>query len=215
MKTLKELCSKFFNILETDSIQSYAEATGDIFCFRRALEKFLNTGRKEDAFTVYFCFSEIFKLFGTGYDNTKKLLETLSDHEYHSGELLTKHRDHYSHSVYVFALGLSIYANDIAYRRAYLQFYGLADDGKSAFNFLKFWGMVALFHDIGYPFQLAHEQIKTYTQEVWGDKNPANPYVSFGNLERFLSLDEDTKVSISSVFNGRRFDSIMICLPTD
>ena len=81
MKTLKELCSKFFNILETDSIQSYAEATGDIFCFRRALEKFLNTGRKEDAFTVYFCFSEIFKLFGTGYDNTKKLLETLSDHE--------------------------------------------------------------------------------------------------------------------------------------
>ena len=65
MKTLKELCSKFFNILETDSIQSYAEATGDIFCFRRALEKFLNTGRKEDAFTVYFCFSEIFKLFGT------------------------------------------------------------------------------------------------------------------------------------------------------
>lgn len=54
MKTLKELCSKFFNILETDSIQSYAEATGDIFCFRRALEKFLNTGRKEDAFTVYF-----------------------------------------------------------------------------------------------------------------------------------------------------------------
>ena len=106
MKTLKELCSKFFNILETDSIQSYAEATGDIFCFRRALEKFLNTGRKEDAFTVYFCFSEIFKLFGTGYDNTKKLLETLSDHEYHSGELLTKHRDHYSHSVYVFALGL-------------------------------------------------------------------------------------------------------------
>ena len=208
MKTLKELCSKFFNILETDSFQSYAEATGDIFCFRRALEKFLNTGRKEDAFTVYFCFSEIFKLFGTGYDNTKKLLETLSDHEYHSGELLSKHRDHYSHSVYVFALGLSIYANDIAYRRAYLQFYGLADDGKSAFNFLKFWGMVALFHDIGYPFQLAHEQIKTYTQEVWGDKNPANPYVSFGNLERFLSLDEDTKVSISSVFNGRRFDSI-------
>ena len=53
MKTLKELCSKFFNILETDSIQSYAEATGDIFCFRRALEKFLNTGRKEDAFTVF------------------------------------------------------------------------------------------------------------------------------------------------------------------
>lgn len=75
MKTLKELCSKFFNILETDSIQSYAEATGDIFCFRRALEKFLNTGRKEDAFTVYFCFSEIFKLFGTGYDNTKNSLK--------------------------------------------------------------------------------------------------------------------------------------------
>lgn len=63
MKTLKELCSKFFNILETDSIQSYAEATGDIFCFRRALEKFLNTGRKEDAFYRLFLFQRNIQAF--------------------------------------------------------------------------------------------------------------------------------------------------------
>lgn len=208
MYTLQELSGKFFNILEMDMNKTFEETENDKICFRRSLERFLKTGRKEDAFTVYFCFSEIFKLFGDGYENTKKLLETLSDHEYHSGELLSKHRDHYSHSVYVFALGLAIYANDVAYRTAYFSFYNLKDDGKSAFKFLKLWGMVALFHDIGYPFQLAHEQIKTYSQELWGGKNLANPYVSYGNMERFLELNDDAVLSFESVFNGRKFNSI-------
>ncbi len=186
MATLCETSKQFFNILEFDTEQTVEQKSSDKLCFENSLKQFLESGRKEDAFTVYFCFSEIFKLFGQGYDNTKKLLELLSDHEYHSGALLSKHRDHYSHSVYVFALGISIYANDSFFRKSYLDFYGLEDNGKSAFNFLKHWGLVALFHDIGYPFQLAHEQVKTYAEEVWGKDNKANPYVSYGNLKEFL-----------------------------
>lgn len=190
MATLCDLSKQFFDILEFDTDQTVEQKASDKRCFKNALIQFLEGGRKEDAFTVYFCFSEIFKLFGQGYDNTKKLLELLSDHEYHSGELLSKHRDHYSHSVYVFALGLSIYANDAYFRRSYLAFYGLKESGVAAFNFLKYWGMVALFHDIGYPFQLAHEQIKTYAEDVWGKDYLINPYVSYGNLQAFLKIED-------------------------
>lgn len=207
MNTLRELSGEFFKELELDySGERLKEAASDKRCFENAMKSFLNSGRKEDAFTVYFCFCEIFELFGKGYDNTKKLLELLSDHEYHSGELLSKHRDHYSHSVYVFALGLAIYANDPSYRDNYLRFYNLEKGGKSACHFLKFWGMTALFHDIGYPFQLAHEQIKTYSEEVWGKKNPGNPYVSYGNLANLIAIDEKVSKRLSKTFSAKITD---------
>ena len=218
MKTLLELSDRFFGMLDL-SPQSSDQSENDKLCFEKALSAFLKSGRKEDAFTVYFCYCEIFKLFGQGYENTKKLLELLSDHEYHSGELLTKHRDHYSHSVYVFALGLAIYANDAEYRKSFLKFYGLEDDGKSACSFLKFWGMTALFHDIGYPFQLAHEQIKSYAEEVWvGDEEDKDkkreimervPYVSYGNMHKFLAFDERVKEQLKKAFpQAKQLDDV-------
>lgn len=216
MKTLNDLGGKFFDLLEMDySEVKNRNAASDKLCFKNALTAFLSSGRKEDAFTVYFCFCEIFEVFGNGYENTKKLLELLSDHEYHSGELLSKHRDHYSHSVYVFALGLAIYANDFAYRHNYLSFYGLEENGKSAFQFLKYWGMTALFHDIGYPFQLAHEQIKAYAEEIWvgyeKDKakqkaiRKALPYISYGNLQAFIAIDEPVREQLCKVFSVENY----------
>ena len=204
MKTLAEWSNKFFEMLDMSDYSKPETAESDKLCFQIALKQFLASGKKEDAFSVYFCFSEIFQLFGKGYENTKKLLEMLSDHEYHSGELLSKHRDHYSHSVYVFALGLSIYAGDPAFRRNYLSFYHLEDSGSSAFNFLKYWGMVALFHDIGYPFQLAHEQIKTYAEEVWGKDGEGNLFVSYGNFENFIALNESARKNLSEIFSDAK-----------
>ncbi len=196
MNTLLNLCSGFFNELEIDSNPAQAE---NIKCFEKALNTFLRSGQKDDAFVVYFCFSEIFNIFGQGYTNTKKLLEMLSDHEHHSGELLAKHRDHYSHSVYVFALGLAIYAHDPSFRNTFLDFYGYENNNDGTSNFLKYWGLVSLFHDIGYPFELAHAQIKTYSEEIWG-KDEKNLYISFGNLNNFISIDEGTSAHLSKVF---------------
>ncbi len=208
MNTLLELSSEFFTMFAIETEQNSAEAASDKLCFEKAMSKFLNSGLKEDAFVVYLCFCEIFKLFGQGYSNTKKLLELLSDHEYHSGELLSKHRDHYSHSVYVFALGLAIYANDASFRHNFLKFYGYDDCEKSNLHFLKYWGIVSLFHDIGYPFQLAHEQIKTYSEEVFG-KSEDNLFVSFGNLDKMIALDEDTKNRLTKAFDNKKsFNSI-------
>ena len=89
MKTISEWSSKFFDLLDMKEYEKPETAESDKLCFKIALKQFLASGKKEDAFSVYFCFSEIFKLFGQGYENTKKLLEMLSDHEYHSGELLS------------------------------------------------------------------------------------------------------------------------------
>ena len=191
MKTVWQLAQRFFGRLASER----TDAANDELCLRRALEQFLKSGLKEDAFEVYFCFCERFRLFGKGYDNTQKLLETLSDHEYHSGELLAKHRDHYSHSVYVFALGLAIYANDRAFLAVFDRFYGESEQPTRRFLYL--WGLCALFHDIGYPFQLAHEQIKQYTRELWGEGAAANPYVSFGNMDAFTAVDEDDRLRIA------------------
>lgn len=172
----------------------------DIECLHKSLETFLQTGAKEDAFIVYFCFCEIHKLFGEGYDNTKKLLDLLADHEYHSGELLAKHRDHYSHSVYVFALGLAIFANNKTYRQTYCEFYDYSDYDSYS-EFLRYWGITSLFHDIGYPFQLAHEQIKQYCCELWGNSQ-ANPYVSYGNFDNFISIKDNEREVIASYDNN-------------
>ena len=191
MKTLSCLADKFFDDLNFTPLSQTDCAESDRQCFRKVLAQFLSTGDKSDAFCVYFCFSEIFKLFGKGYGNTQKLLELLSDHEYHSGELLAKHRDHYSHSAYVFAIGLAIYANDRTFRADFLSFYSLPDDGNSRRHFMYLWGMVSLFHDIGYPFQLAHEQIKTYTSDLWGKSAPFSPYVSFGNYDELIKIGDD------------------------
>ena len=198
MRTLVELCNGFFNSIQTELEITDSQQT-DLKCFQQCLETFLKTGLKEDAFTVYFCYCDIFHVFGEGYDNVKKLLEMLSDHEYHSGELLTKHRDHYSHSAYVFALGIAIYAHDRKFKDIFSNFYNYSDT-QSNLEFLRYWGMTSLFHDIGYPFQLAHEQIKSYCQELWGNSK-ANVYVSYGNLDEFISISSDTIVSIKTGLN--------------
>ena len=179
MRQLWELADIFFD-------GEFEKSRNDMDCMRRALVQFCKTGSKSDAFCVYYCFCEIFGIFGKGYDTMSKLLEFLSDHEYHSGELLAKHRDHYSHSVYVFALGLAVYACDSSFRDIFDDVY--CAERYSAQDFLYYWGLTALFHDIGYPFQLAHEQIRSYAEDMWGSGNPDNPYVSYENMEPLLAL---------------------------
>lgn len=199
MDTLLNLSNRFFYYLLNNSDNNDSQYR-ELHCLNSSLNTFLRTGAREDAFIVYFCFCEIHKLFGEGYDNTKKLLDLLADHEYHSGELLTKHRDHYSHSVYVFALGLAIFANNKTCRQTYCEFYDYSDNDSYS-EFLYYWGITSLFHDIGYPFQLAHEQIKQYCCELWGNSQ-SNPYVSYGNFDDFISIKDNEREIIASYDNN-------------
>lgn len=166
-------------------------------CLERELEKFIDSGVAEDAYTVYYCYVEMF--FGH-YGKSKKMVELLSEFEANGSSLLMKHRDHYSHSVYVFALGLAIYEANDAFRSAFKKFYGFdLDDNNhradhaAACCFVEYWGLAALFHDIGYPFELPFEQILAY-YEVTGKKRGENsPYLVYRNMNAIIQLDDTAR----------------------
>ncbi|MBQ9142127.1 MAG: hypothetical protein IJX63_10100 [Lachnospiraceae bacterium] len=155
-------------------------------CLEVAIHRFLESGVAKDAFDVYFCYLEMF--IGS-YRKTKKMIEMLSEFEANASSLLMKHRDHYSHSVYVFLIGLAFYHESDSFREAYKNTYGslmekegLDKNNKNdlAAHFLKFWGMTSLFHDVGYPFELSFEQVKSY----FGDTIDYVPFATF-NMNNF------------------------------
>ncbi len=160
----------------------------DRLSFEAAIGRFLSSGSREDAFDIYYCYCEIFKPFGAGYDAAGLLLELLSEHETNASSLLMKHRDHYSHSVYVFLIGLAIYRELPSFRSAYHAAYGLSEGKEAACHFLEYWGLSSLFHDIGYPFEIAHQQMKAYVCQLdknCNDKNGFAPYVSYRSMNSF------------------------------
>lgn len=172
------------------SIPFNMERDLDRLGFEAAIGRFLESGSREDAFDIYYCYCEIFKPFGSGYDTTGLLLEMLSEHETNASSLLMKHRDHYSHSAYVFLIGLAIYRNHAAIRAAYNEKYGLEEGPQAACHFLEFWGLTSLFHDIGYPFEIAHQQMKAYICKLFegnDDENGFAPYVSYRNMDEFAA----------------------------
>ncbi len=159
-------------------------------CLEVAIHRFLESGVAKDAFDVYFCFLE---MFVGEYGKTKKMIEMLSEFETNASSLLMKHRDHYSHSVYVFLIGLAFYDESDCFRKAYKDAYAKLMSNPNptehdlAAHFLKYWGLTSLFHDIGYPFELSFEQVKSY----FGDTIDFVPFVAF-NMNNFYNpkIDE-------------------------
>jgi len=162
MFSLQKYSAYFFRKID---VETEKERKIDFRCFSVAVNRFLSSGTKEDAFDVYFCFCEIFKVFGEGYKkNTRTLLELMTQYEHNTGPLVEKHRDHYSHSVYVFCIGLSIYETTIDFQNCFKA----KHLGKESLHteFLYRWGLAALFHDIGYPFEMVFLQIQNYNIQL-------------------------------------------------
>lgn len=172
-------------------------------CLEKALERFLQSGTREDAFDVYFCYLE---MFVGDYEKTSRMIELLSEFEANGSRLLMKHRDHYSHAVYVFALGLALYQHNSRYREAYRRFYDLKDEGQAACHYLQYWGFTALFHDIGYPFELPFEQVASYF-EVHGEKRGERPFVAYRDLESLVKLSPGVQARLREFFSGRTFST--------
>jgi len=175
----------------------------DRLCLENAIDRFLKSGKKEDAFDVYFCYLE---MYVGDYEKTRRMIELLSEFEANGSGLLMKHRDHYSHSVYVFCLGLAIYETNEIYRNAYKNYYGIEDECQAACHYLEYWGLASLFHDIGYPFELPFEQVCSYF-EVHGDKRETRPYVAYYELKRFVAIDEKEKEKLKKIIADRDFST--------
>ncbi len=202
MKKLETYCKQFFNDIAYRHKAQLKEADGakkvDLLCLEVALVRFLRDKTRENAFEVFYCYCEIFKPFGYGYDgNCERILFLLSTHEENAGRLSATQRDHYVHSVLVFAMGLSVYQSNDAYRAQMQEFLKKHFDlyGEEKERFLLLWGLTSLFHDIGYPFELAFSQIRQYKKELKlsYDDGLQLPLVTFLGLENFESLPASLK----------------------
>ena len=185
----------------------------DRLCLEKALETFIDSGVAEDAYAVYYCYLEMF--LGQ-YKNSKKMVELLSEYEANGSSLLMKHRDHYSHSVYVFALGLAIYETNEAYRRSFRAFYHWKDkpDNEVANLFLEYWGLTSLFHDIGYPFELPFEQVLSYFEVDNQERGKGCLYLAYHDVEALTGLDEVAKTHFETLYR-RRFETTSELLAWD
>lgn len=175
-------------------------------CLERELEEFIDSGNADDAYSVYYCAFELFS--ANTFAESKKAIELLSEFESNGSALLMKHRDHYSHSVYVFVLGLAIYETNEHFRKAYKSFYhfdtdgsNTAEDRKAAHHFLAYWGMTALFHDIGYPFELPFEQVLSYFEVSGQKRGETNPYLAYCNMETLTTLSDEEKAAFKKLYN--------------
>lgn len=170
----------------------------DRLCLERAIHRFMESGVAHDAFDVYFCYLEMFL---GNYGKSKKMIEMLAEFESNASSLLMKHRDHYSHSVYVFILGLAIYYKNELVRKAYMDFYQIYDEKKAAYHFLEYWGLSSLFHDIGYPFELPFEQVKSY----FGNTIKGVPFVAYKGISEFIQFTEEEKAYFEELL-GQELD---------
>lgn len=183
----------------------------DRLTFARAVERFLETGNVQDAFDVYFTYLE---MFVGAYGKCNRMIELLSEYENNGSSLLMKHRDHYSHSVYVFLLGLAIFETNEAYQETYRKNYenSLAEGQTVAHHFLEYWGLASLFHDIGYPFELPFEQVESYfeereTQEKGIKTKRKNwPYIAYNNMSVIKELSYETRKRIMSIYGWNTND---------
>lgn len=180
-------------------------------CMERELEKFLDSGATQDAYNVYYCYLEIF--LGS-YVKSKRMVELLSEYEINGSSLLIKHRDHYSHSVYVFALGLAIYESNENYRRTFNEYYHFdkAEDDpkqshKAAAFFMAYWGLTSLFHDIGYPFELPFEQVLSYFEVNDEQRGENTPFLAYKNIHVMTDLGPQAADRLEQLY-GRRFKTI-------
>ena len=175
-------------------------------CLERELEKFIDSGVAEDAYTVYYCYLEMFL---GHYGRSKKMVELLSEFESNGSSLLMKHRDHYSHSVYVFALGLAVYETNQHFRKVFAEHYGFdtsTEEGahKAACTFLEYWGLTSLFHDIGYPFELPFEQVLSYFEVGGRNRGKKSFYLVYRNIDTARKLAPVARKTFASIY-GRSF----------
>lgn len=182
--------------LRENQIPFNMEKDIDRLCLENAVARFLKSGKKQDAFDVYFCYLD---MYVGDYDKTRRMIELLSEFEANGSRLLMKYRDHYVHSVYVFLLGLAIYETNQIFKNTYNEFYHLEEKEAGA-HFLQYWGLAALFHDIGYPFELPFEQVASYF-EVSGEERKNRPFIAYQMMEKFTDVEDKIEVG------GMVFDS--------
>ena len=177
-------------------------------CMKNELAKFIDSGVAVDAYTVYFAYMEMF--MGAG-GRSQSIVELLSEFESNASSLVMSHRDHYSHSVYVFALGLAIFETNSWFRKVFSKAYGFRDKGEgreSAHAFLEYWGLAALFHDIGYPFEIPFEQVMSYYAVRKKEDRGSTVYIAYRNVNPLIQIGAEDGARLKELY-GREFTDVV------
>lgn len=196
MNNLKRYSSRFFDDLEVYE----DEARGHNYkaYMHQAVLEFLDHETKQTAFAVYKSFFDSYRLHIEGRSNQFiDLLDVLLSYEESAATLIDKQRDHYIHSVYVFILGVCIYAQNPTLQDAFAaanmdkQEYPYSYDTKHE-EFYYRWGLAALFHDVGYPIEIIGKQISKFlglASEVGSDVK-VQSHLEFENFEDLNTIVE-------------------------
>lgn len=160
---------------------------------KNAVGDFLKDSRKASAFEVYRVFLDSYRNRLQGGGEFVDLMDVLSRYEETAVTLLEKGRDHYVHSVNVFALGLQIYARNQSCRESFRQFADrnpyLGSFECAEEEFLFQWGLASMFHDTGYPVEITNNQIRQFMQYLSKNEPERNtePFIGYHHFERLLS----------------------------
>ncbi len=156
------------------------------------------------------------------------LVEVMEKYEKNTGDLIERQRDHFIHSVNVFILGLAIYSQNENYREIfknhilsskYEKHYRIDGDFSDE-EFLYRWGIAALFHDIGYPFEIIGKQLN----KIIGDsvKSISNSYdvavsIDFKDFNEFNSIVKMDPYDFADSYrdNYKRSKILDLYRPTD
>ena len=196
MNNLRKYADRFFDGLEV--YEDTARGHNYKAFLHQAVLEFLDNETKGTAFAVYASFFDSYRITLDGESNPFiDLMDVLLSYEEKAGTLISKSRDHLIHSVNVFILGLSIYAQNTNFQKIFNAAnmdkteYPYSYDTKHEEFFYR-WGLASLFHDIGYPVEIIDRQIKkfiAFATEVDG-KDSVNPHLEFENFEELNSIAE-------------------------
>lgn len=138
---------------------------------KEALIQFSGNESKYAAGRVYDIFAEINRQVDSERRPLVNLMDIMRAYEESASTFTEYHRDHFVHSVNVFLLGIQIYTNNIRFREAFLNYGSSGTFCNEYERFLYTWGHASLFHDVGYPMEIASNQIKLFIKAVEGSES--------------------------------------------
>ena len=199
-----------FSIYTHDFFRSFEMST-DVdgtrkACIQEPILRFLAHENFDTAREVYEGFFDCYRIKIEGDASFVDLLDKLLHYEKKAAVLLDKQRDHYVHSVNVFILGLSIFAQNKIYSDMFTKnvfetqnYIGRYDSPQEEFLFR--WGLASLLHDIGYPVEITQNQIGGFIKFITSvdAASSANPFIEFKNFNALNSID---KIMYESAFAG-------------
>ncbi len=137
----------------------------------QSIADFVSGESEYHANLVYDFFTGMYRISDDRGSPLADLVDVMGAYEKNSSRFTESHRDHYVHSVNVFLMGLYFYATNSHISQAFSRYSRRGDFRTNDERFLYVWGYTSLFHDIGYPIEIAVNQAKAFVRAVSGIGN--------------------------------------------